>query len=48
MMAGSAFDGEVRVSARLSRTGAAGPVQPGDLEGEYAARCGSERAMWIL
>ena len=37
MMAGSAFDGEVRVSARLSRTGAAGPAQPGDLEGEYAA-----------
>jgi cytochrome c-type biogenesis protein CcmH len=38
MMAGSAFDGEVRVSARLSRTGTAGPAQPGDLEGEHAAR----------
>lgn len=37
MMAGSAFDGEVRVSARLSRTGTAGPAQPGDLEGEHAA-----------
>ena len=37
MMAGSAFDGEVRLSARLSRTGAAGPAQPGDLEGEHAA-----------
>lgn len=36
MMAGTAFDGEVRVSARLSRTGAAGPAQPGDLEGEHA------------
>jgi cytochrome c-type biogenesis protein CcmH len=38
MMAGSAFDGEVRLSARLSRTGAAGPAQPGDLEGEHAAQ----------
>lgn len=37
MMAGSAFDGEVRVSARLSRTGSAGPAQPGDLEGDHAA-----------
>ena len=37
MMAGSAFEGEVHISARLSRTGAAGPPQPGDLEGEYAA-----------
>jgi cytochrome c-type biogenesis protein CcmH len=36
MMAGSAFEGEVRVSARLSRTGSAGPAQPGDLEGEHA------------
>jgi len=35
MMAGSAFDGEVRVGARLSRTGSAGPAQPGDLEGEH-------------
>lgn len=38
MMAGSAFDGEVRLSARLSRTGTAGPAQPGDLEGEHAAQ----------
>lgn len=37
MMAGSTFDGEVRVSARLSRTGTAGPAQSGDLEGEHAA-----------
>jgi len=36
MMAGSAFEGEVRISARLSRTGSAGPPQPGDLEGEHA------------
>jgi cytochrome c-type biogenesis protein CcmH len=36
MMAGSAFEGEIRVSARLSRTGNAGPAQPGDLEGEHA------------
>ena len=35
MMAGSAFEGEVRISARLSRTGSAGPPQPGDLEGEH-------------
>jgi len=37
MMAGSTFDGEVRVSARLSRTGTAGPALPGDLDGEHAA-----------
>jgi cytochrome c-type biogenesis protein CcmH len=37
MMAGSAFEGEVHISARLSRTGNAGPPQPGDLEGEHAA-----------
>ena len=36
-MAGSTFDGEVRVSARLSRTGTAGPALMGDLEGEHAA-----------
>jgi len=36
MMAGQAFDGEVRVSARVSQTGSAGPPQPGDLEGEHA------------
>jgi hypothetical protein len=34
MMAGEAFDGEARVSARVSQTGSAGPPQPGDLEGE--------------
>lgn len=37
MMAGEAFDGEVRVSARVSQTGSAGPPQPGDLEGEHGA-----------
>ena len=37
MMAGSTFDGEVRVSARLSRTGTAGPALAGDLDGEHAA-----------
>jgi len=36
MMAGAVFEGEVRVSARLSRTGNAGPAQPGDLEGDLA------------
>jgi cytochrome c-type biogenesis protein CcmH len=35
MMAGEAFGGEVRVSARVSQTGIAGPAQPGDLEGEH-------------
>jgi cytochrome c-type biogenesis protein CcmH len=34
MMAGAPFEGEVRLSARISRTGSAGPAQPGDLEGE--------------
>ncbi len=38
MVAGTPFDGEVTVSARLSRTGAAGPPQPGDLEGERPGR----------
>jgi cytochrome c-type biogenesis protein CcmH len=46
MMAGSAFEGEVRVSVRLSRTGNAGPAQPGDLEGEHAepVRVGARNA----
>jgi cytochrome c-type biogenesis protein CcmH len=35
MMAGSSFEGQVTVSARLSRVGGAGPPQPGDLEGEH-------------
>ncbi len=38
MVAGTPFEGEVTVSARLSRTGAAGPPQPGDLEGEHPGR----------
>jgi hypothetical protein len=37
MMAGSPFEGEVRVSARVSQSGSAGSAQPGDLEGEHAA-----------
>lgn len=37
MMAGSAFEGEVRMSARLSGTGSAGPAQTGDLEGDHPA-----------
>ncbi len=37
MMAGSPFEGEVRVSARVSQSGSAGPAQLGDLEGEHAA-----------
>lgn len=45
MMAGSRFEGEVRVSARVSQSGSAGPAQPGDLEGERAApaQVGSQR-----
>jgi hypothetical protein len=34
MMAGTPFEGSVHLAARLSRTGTAGPAQPGDLEGE--------------
>jgi cytochrome c-type biogenesis protein CcmH len=37
MMAGSPFEGEVHMSARLSRTGTAGPPEAGDLEGEHPA-----------
>jgi hypothetical protein len=35
MMAGSSFEGELRISARLARLGTAEPPQPGDLEGEH-------------
>ncbi len=35
MMAGTPFEGNVRLSVRLSKSGAAGPGEPGDLEGEY-------------
>jgi cytochrome c-type biogenesis protein CcmH len=35
MTAGTAFEGNVRVSVRLSRSGVAGPGEPGDLEGDY-------------
>jgi cytochrome c-type biogenesis protein CcmH len=34
MSPGVPFQGEVTMSARLSKTGTAGPAQPGDLEGE--------------
>ena len=37
MMAGQSFDGDIRISARVSQTGSAGPPQPGDLEGDHAA-----------
>jgi cytochrome c-type biogenesis protein CcmH len=40
MTAGSAFEGEVRVSARVAQAGTAGPPQPGDLEGEHPAPVG--------
>ena len=35
MMAGTPFGGNVRLTVRLSKSGAAGPGEPGDLEGEY-------------
>jgi len=35
MTPGVPFQGEVTMSARLSKTGTAGPAQPGDLEGEH-------------
>lgn len=38
MMAGMPFEGEVSVSARLSRAGGAGPAERDDLEGEYRGR----------
>lgn len=36
MMAGSRFQGPLRLSAHLSASGRAGPPQPGDLLGEHA------------
>jgi hypothetical protein len=35
MMAGAGFEGDVHLSVRLSKSGAAGPGQPGDLEGDH-------------
>jgi cytochrome c-type biogenesis protein CcmH len=35
MMAGTPFEGQVTISARVSKGGGAGPAQPGDLEGEH-------------
>jgi cytochrome c-type biogenesis protein CcmH len=35
MMAGTPFEGTVHVSVRLSKSGVAGPGEPGDLEGDY-------------
>jgi len=36
MTPGATLQGEFTLSARLSKTGSAGPAQPGDLEGERA------------
>jgi len=36
MVAGNVFEGEMLLSARLSKSGSAGPARPGDLEGERA------------
>jgi hypothetical protein len=33
MMPGGAFDGNVTLSARVSQSGSATPVRPGDIEG---------------
>ncbi len=38
MTAGTPFEGEVGLSARLSKTGAAAPAGRGDLEGEHPGR----------
>ncbi len=35
MTPGVPFQGEVTMSARLSKSGSAGPAQPGDVEGEH-------------
>ena len=35
MMTGTPFEGQVTVSARVSKAGGAGPAQAGDLEGEH-------------
>lgn len=35
MMAGTPFEGQVTISARVSKRDGAGPAQPGDLEGEH-------------
>lgn len=50
MMAGTPFEGEVRLSARVSRTGSAGPAQPGDLEGErpVAVQVGAIDADFVI
>jgi len=36
MMAGTPFEGQVTVSARVSKKGGAGPAERGDLEGEHS------------
>ncbi len=38
MVTGAPFEGEMTVSARLSKSGSAGPAQPGDMEGEHPGR----------
>lgn len=51
MVAGRPVDGEVEVLARLSRSGAAGPARPGDLEGRFArnpVRPGASRVDIVL
>ncbi|MGH8056438.1 MAG: hypothetical protein ACREOH_04280 [Candidatus Entotheonellia bacterium] len=37
MLAGTPFEGEVTLLARLKRNGTAGPLAPGDFEGRPAA-----------
>ncbi len=37
MMQGGSFQGKVNIVVRLDKDGAAGPPQPGDLEGVYAS-----------
>jgi len=38
MRAGTPFEGTLHLSVRLSKSGGAGPGEPGDLEGEYSGQ----------
>jgi cytochrome c-type biogenesis protein CcmH len=51
MMQGGSFQGRVNIVVRLDRDGAAGPTQPGDLEGVYArnpARVGDQKVDVVI
>ena len=51
VMMGGPFQGKVNIVARLKKSGAAGPPEPGDLEGQYAknpATVGDQRVDIII